>query len=47
MSNNKKKRLEKDFVPPKPPKKLEKIEKGFVPPSTPKKPPAKPSDEKK
>lgn len=47
MSNNKKERLRRGFVPPKPPQKLEKIERGFVPPSTPKKPPVKPSDEKK
>jgi len=47
MSNKKEEKVEKGFVPQKPPKKPEHIEEGFVPPTSPKKPPAKPSNDKK
>ena len=49
MSNKKEGKIEKGFVPQKPPKKPEHVEQeeGFVPPTSPKKPPAKPSKEKK
>ena len=39
MSDNKKKRIDKGFVPQKPPQKPIKPVKGFVPPRSPKKPP--------
>jgi hypothetical protein len=49
MSDNKKEKVEKGFVPPPPPKPLkpDKIDEGFVPPNLPKKPPPKTPDEKK
>jgi len=47
MSDNEKKRIDEDFVPQEPPKKLVEFERGFVPPRSPKKPPTESSDEKK
>ena len=47
MSDNKKKRIDKGFVPQKPPKKSVEVEKGFVPPRSPKRPPTKSSNRKK
>jgi len=47
MLGNKKKRIDKGFVPQKTPKKPVDLKKGFVPPRSPKKPPTENKKKKK